>query len=73
VQLDNNMLKTGQAQVIQQANNDIVALRAAELSYLITFFASFGTQSALVAMFCVTLVSQVPGAPIFIDADKYVK
>jgi hypothetical protein len=55
------MLKTSQAQVIQQANNDIVQLRVAELSYLVTFFGSFGTQLALVASFCAALVSQVPG------------
>jgi hypothetical protein len=50
-----------QKAVIQQANMNLVNIRFIELEYFSQFFASFGTQSALMIGFIAGSLSQVPG------------
>lgn len=55
------MLKTEQAAIIQNANNQIANLRSMETQYFQNFFSSFGTQAAIVASFIMCALSQTPG------------
>lgn len=53
------MLKAQQAQLAQAANIDLVHIRTAEVEYFVQFFTNFGTQSALIAGFQLSTLSQV--------------
>ena len=54
------MLKAQQLQLAQAANNDLVNIRTMEVDYFVNFFTNYGTQSALIAGFQLSSISQVP-------------
>jgi NADH/NAD ratio-sensing transcriptional regulator Rex len=54
----NTMLRVGQDQLAHQTNIAYVQIRQNELSYFQAFFSGFGLQSALLAGFNLSVISQ---------------
>lgn len=42
------MIKANQRQIAHNTNITLVSIRSAEINYFSTYFAAFGTQSALI-------------------------
>ena len=51
------MLKAEQSALVQEANQQLIAIRQAELDYFQNFYGIFGTQSALIAGFVVSALT----------------
>jgi hypothetical protein len=53
------MLKAQQANLVQQASNDLVNIRNIEIQYYVNFFSNIGIQSAFIAGYQLSTISQV--------------
>ena len=53
------MLKAQHAQLVQQASNDLVDIRYIEINYYVQFFTNIGIQSAFIAGYQFSTISQV--------------
>lgn len=55
------MNRANQQQIVQIANQQLVAIRGSELQYFSIFFSNFGVNAALMVGFVAGSISQVPG------------